>query len=64
MLVIATDATLPSTGDSPTIKIVSGDGSSVVLATSMYREIKNRRTIRLLDGTQLRGCQKLTVTVG
>ena len=42
MLVVGKNATLPSTGENLTIKIVSADGSSVVLATSMYREIKKQ----------------------
>ena len=63
MLVNATHATLSSTGDDPTIRIVSDDGSSVLLATSMYREIKTRRVTRLLDGTQLKEPKKFSVTV-
>lgn len=60
MLVDATDATVSSIGDSPTIKIVSADGSSVLLATSMHRTLAIRRS---RGGMRSREQQKFSVTV-
>jgi len=61
MLVVATDVTRFSIGGSPTIKIVSGDGSSVALATSMHRTIAVRKHLR--GGMLSKDQQKLNVII-